>query len=252
MLLLMSVCLMGMIYFGFVIFSENKEYLSGDEAYIKIRTIHRVTPHENEDQGAKIDFDALTVINDEVIGWISSEGTEVDYPVVQGEDNYFYLNHLFTGEKNKVGTIFMDYRNHDDFSDKNTILYGHNMKDGSMFASLSLYKEQEFYDTHSSMVIHAKNGSYRIDLFAGLIIDGDESIRIYFKDNEDFINYFDSLSKGSTFESNTVITDDDQIITLATCSYEFNNARYVLCGKVTPILNERKMTRSTFRIGIDD
>lgn len=83
-----------------------------------------------------IDFEKLRQINPDIVAWIRIEAAGVDYPVVQGDDNEFYLHHTFSGEKSIAGSIFMDYRNTSDFFDEKVIIYGHNMKDGSMFAKL--------------------------------------------------------------------------------------------------------------------
>ena len=167
------------------------------------------------------------------MGWFSIKGTKIDYPVTRGKDNYFYLNHLFTGERNIMGSIFMDYRNNGDFSDKNTIIYGHNMKNGSMFSFLTKYKNQHKLKTFANMILYTPGGNFSIKPFAGIIVDGKyESVRFDFEDNYDFQNYISSIKKKSTFESDIIVQGDDRIITLCTCSYEFNNARYVLFGKL--------------------
>ena len=92
------------------------------------------TPEEVAEQGVlQVDFNKLEEINPDVIAWIEIPGLEISYPVVQGRDNDYYLHHLITGENHKSGSIFMDFQNQEDLSDRNTIIYGHNMKDGSMF-----------------------------------------------------------------------------------------------------------------------
>jgi hypothetical protein len=142
----------------------------------------------------------------------------------------------FTGERNKLGSIFMDFRNDGGFADRNTMLYGHNMKDGSMFHSLTKYRDQRHYDSHPAMLLHTPGGSYRIELFAGIVVDGDvESVRLAFRDDEDFLDYVAALRQSSTFVSDTAVGAGDRIITLCTCSYEFNNARYALFGKLVPL-----------------
>ena len=253
--ILMVLCAAGVLYSAFILISDNREYAEGDAAYQQVRQIRESseptadqanappqvtgevsTEEKPNEQTDSVDFLALEKINPDVVAWLTSEGAEIDYPVVLSTDNDYYLRHLFTGECNKLGTIFMDYRNHGDFSDKNTILYGHNMKDGSMFSSLTKYKDQSYYDSYPAMVLYTPDGDYKIELFAGIIVDGNyESIRFDFKNDHDFQSYIDSLKKMSTFESNTIVEADDQIITLCTCSYEFNNARYALYGKLTPV-----------------
>lgn len=253
--ILMALCGMGVLCFAVILFSDSWEYAKGDAAYQQVRRILEsaepaadqanappqatggVSAEEKPNgQTGSVDFSALKKINPDVVAWLTSDGSEIDYPVALGKDNVYYLRHLFTGERNKLGTIFMDYRNHGNFSDKNTVLYGHNMKDGSMFSSLTKYKNQSYYDSFPAMVLDTPAGDFKIELFAGIIIDGNqESVRFDFKDDHDFQNYIDSLKKASTFQSNTVVNADNRIITLCTCSYEFNNARYALFGKLTPV-----------------
>lgn len=253
--ILMALCAAGILYSAFVLIADNREYAQGYAAYRQVRQIREssdplsdqtnappqitsevLSEEKQDEQRGSVDFPALEKINPDVMAWLTSEDTEIDYPVVQGEDNHYYLRHLFTGEENKLGAIFMDCRNHGNFSDKNTIIYGHNMKDGSMFSSLTKYKDQSYYDSFPTMLLYTPNGDFMIELFAGTIVDGNqESIRFDFKDDQDFQSYIDSLKKASSFESNTAVTAYDRIITLCTCSYEFNNARYALFGKLTPV-----------------
>ena len=104
------------------------------------------TPEEVAEQGfLQVDFNKLEEINPDVIAWIEIPGLEISYPVVQGRDNDYYLHHLITGENHKSGSIFMDFHNQEDLSDRNTIIYGHNMKDGSMFGTLDQYQSQALY-----------------------------------------------------------------------------------------------------------
>lgn len=253
--ILMALCAAGILCSAFILISDNREYAEGDAAYEQVRQIRESpepateqtderpqitgdgsTEEKSNKQSDSVDFQALQKINPDVVAWITAEGTELDYPIVLGADNDYYLRHLFTGERNKLGAIFMDYRNHGDFSDRNTILYGHNMKDGSMFASLTKYKDQNYYDSFPTMELYTPAGDFTIELFAGIVADGNrESVRIDFIDDQDFQNYIDSLKKASSFESDTVVTAEDRIITLCTCSYEFNNARYALFGELTPV-----------------
>lgn len=116
------------------------------------------------------------------------------------------------------------------------MIHGHNMIDGSMFSSLTNYKEQDYYDRFPYMLLDTPDGNYRIELIVGTILDGNQkSIRFHFKDGRDFQDYVDSLKVASSFMSDTTISASDRIVTLCTCSYEFKNARYALFGKLTPV-----------------
>jgi len=231
----MVLCAVGILSSVIILFSDSREYAIGDAAYQQLRLIGESSEEKQEQHINGVDFTSLERINPDVVGWLAAKGTEIDYPVVWGKDNDFYLHHLFTGESNKLGSIFMDYRNHSDFSDKNTIIYGHNMKDGSMFSSLTKYKDQWYYDSFPTMLLYTPVGKFTIELFAGIVVDGNyDSVQFDFKDDHDFQSYADSIKKKSTFESDTIINPDDKIITLITCSYEFSNARYALYGKLTP------------------
>ena len=119
----------------------------------------------------EVDFDELLAINGDVVGWLYCEGTPINYPVVQGDDNSYYLKHLIDGSKNINGTLFIDHRNGANFADENTVVYGHHMKNGSMFASLVNYKSQEYFDAHPILYFLTPDGNYRIELFSGYVCD---------------------------------------------------------------------------------
>lgn len=244
--ILMVMCVLGLLCSGYILFDEGREYSQGDAAYAQLRTqidnpltTEKANGSSNAPSASdvnpvkEIDFSALTQVNSEVVAWISSEDQIIDYPIVQGTDNEYYLTHLFNGKKNKLGSLFVDYRTAGDFSGQNTIVYGHNMKDGSMFSSLGKYKDQEYFDKHPAMRLSTPSGVYTVEFFAGIVADGDyEFIRHQFQDDQDFLTYIDALKKDSTFQSDVSVAANERIVALCTCSYEFNNARYALFGKL--------------------
>lgn len=245
--LLMGVCLLGVLISVYILFVSQREYARGDAAYAQVRTLmeeRQETEFGSESdleipvvkEAKQVDFNALRQINEDAVAWITEEEGVIDYPVVQGKDNDYYLKHLFTGQKNKLGSLFVDYRTPGDFSGKSTVLYGHNMKDGSMFASLTNYKDQAYYDERSVMQLYTPEGSYSIEFFAGIVADGDyEFLRLDFNDDRDFLAYIGDLKAESTFQSEVEVKAEDRIVALCTCSYEFNNARYALIGKLIPV-----------------
>lgn len=246
--LLMVICLLGVLCSAYLLYVSQREYARGDAAYEEVRTLLGEDQRRDSQPGdplnlkagpsvagkpERIDFTALQQINDEVVAWLEAEDSIIDYPVVQGTDNDYYLNHLFTKQKNKLGSLFVDYRTPGDFSGRNTIIYGHNMKDGSMFASLTRYRDQSYFEDHSAMQLYTPDGVYSIELFAGIVADGDyEFVRTRFEDEADFLIYIDELKRESSFHSEVKLTAQDRIVSLVTCSYEFNNARYALFGKL--------------------
>ena len=231
--ILIILSLIGILSSAFMIYSASSDYRLGDEIYKQLRISREVDISNLETAPLSIDFQFLRTQNPDLVGWIGTDGEEINYPLVRGKDNEFYLNHLFTREKNKLGSIFMDYRNQADFLDRNTIIYGHNMKDGSMFSSLINYKNEAYYQVHPTLPIFTPNGNYQIEFFAGFVVDGSyESIRFDFQDDADFMEYVESLQDLSTFESQLELSPEDRIVTLVTCSYEYSNARFALYGRI--------------------
>ncbi len=236
---LMVLCAAGLLYSAATLIAGQQEYARGDAAYDRVRQTQPgrrgTSPAPNApSDGPVVDFAALAQINPDVVAWLEGGDGIIDYPVVQGADNDHYLTHLFSGEPNKLGSLFVDYRVKGDFTDKNTVIYGHNMKDGSMFASLTGYQSQSYYDSKPVMRLYTPQGAYDIQLFAGILAGGDDAfIHLSFQDDADFLAYTDSLKAASTFQSDIAVGPQDRIITLSTCSYDFDNARYALFGRLT-------------------
>ena len=148
--LLLGICLVVLTVAGIWLYEIWSGYHKAENEYDKLRKYvvesepksdeeNESEKQENEklEQALSVDFEELKRINPDIVAWIRIEAAGIDYPVVQGKDNEYYLHHTFKGEENIAGSIFMDYRNTPDFSDENTIIYGHNMRDGSMFAALN-------------------------------------------------------------------------------------------------------------------
>ena len=183
-----------------------------------------------------IDFDALLAINPDCVGWIYIPETVINYPVVQGSDNSYYLKHLFNGKWNSSGCIFLDTRVSIDMSDRHSIIYGHHMKDGTMFSGLTKYKKQEYFEIHSTGLYITPQATYRIDFFAGYVAGVDEAAwKVEFQSDEEFEAWINEIKEKSWIESPLSPAVTDIVLTLSTCSYEFENARFVLHGVLTEI-----------------
>jgi len=246
--ILIGVSLIAVVVFASIYFRLEKEYSAGNDYYENVRDaqvslmqikhdLDLAAPEEQQAaaNAASMDFMYLRTVNEDVVAWITATGLPIDLPVVQGDDNDYYLTHLLDHQVNRLGTLFVDVYNSSDFSDKNTVIYGHNMNDGSMFASLASYRSQDFYESFPVMDLYTPEGDYQLELFSGYVADGNEPfIQFTFQDDADFMNYIDWLEQTSTFESPVVIEPGDRIVTLSTCSYDYDNARYVVVGKLVP------------------
>lgn len=179
-----------------------------------------------------VDFSSLLEQNEDIVGWIYCPDTPINYPVVQGKNNDQYLRRDLNGKYLVSGTVFVDYRNGAIGEDANCIVYGHNMKDGSMFSSLAKYKEQTHYDEHPVLYYLTPSGNYKIELCAGLVVKRDALIYVPNPDEKEFAEFLSNAKKKSTFSSEVEITENDTLITLSTCSYEYNHARYIVIGKL--------------------
>ena len=179
-----------------------------------------------------VDFDALATINPEVVGWIYIPGTNINYPVVQGQDNDYYLNHLFDGTINAAGCIFLDAANASDLTDPHTIIYGHHMKDNTMFADLVRYKQASYYKDHPTATLVTREGIYTVNLFSGYVCDDwADAWKLDFGEGE-FDSWLTQIVDRSYFHAEATPSPADQILTLSTCTYEFEDAKFVLHGYI--------------------
>ncbi len=191
----------------------------------------QIDEKDDEPEMVEVNFDALREINSDVVAWIYCPDTQINYPVVQGSDNSFYLTHLLDDSYNVNGTIFMDYRGKADFSDANNIIYGHHMKSGAMFADLIKYKEKGFYEAHPVIYLFTPEQTYRLALLAGLVVEANDPIYNFDLDAE----HVQSYMAQSTFTAKIKVNSNYPLVTLSTCSYEFESARYVVLAQMIPI-----------------
>ena len=183
-----------------------------------------------------VDFSQLLAQNGDVVGWIYGPDTVINYPVAQAKDNDTYLYHFIDGTETGGGTPFVDCMCPGDFSGQNTVIYGHHMNDGSMFASLSKYRESGYYEEHPVLYLNTPSQNYRIEVFAGYVTDADsDTYLLGFSDDGDYLRFLADMKAQSDFASPVEVGAADRIVTLSTCSYEYWDARYVVQGKLVPI-----------------
>ncbi len=181
-----------------------------------------------------MDFAALKEASPDLVGWLYCPDTAINYPVVQGQDNSYYLSHLADGSENRNGCLFMDCGNRSGLSDENTLIYGHHMASGKMFACLVSYAGQEYYEAHPVVYLVTEEKDYRLELFAGYTaaVDSD-AYTLRFASGGDFAAWLVRIKERSDFSSDVRVGEGDHIVTLSTCAYSFENARYVVHGKLT-------------------
>ena len=221
------------------ILTENKK---ADTLYTGIQNEYTtpVVPSAEEEAEENplpisVDFTALRERNSDVVGWLILPDTVLNYPVVQAVNNEKYLRKDLEGKKLTAGTLFVDYRCKPVGEDTNYIIYGHNMRNGSMFKTVTDYKNQEFFDASPVIYYLTPDKSFKIEPVAGLVVpDKDELYKLEL-DNAQMVEYINKNLEKSTFKSATAFTEQDSFITLSTCSKEYENARFVLIGKLTEV-----------------
>ena len=158
------------------------------------------------------------------MGWIQVSGIDViNYPVVHYTDGSYYLNHSWDGQSSRYGAIFMETANSGDFSDCYTLIYGHNMKDGSMFGGLKKYRDQSFYEEHGGTITLCLPGETRTyQIFSVHIADADDEgvYTVGFAHDEIFGSFLDALKQRSIYDTGVSVSAEDNVITLSTCSGE--------------------------------
>lgn len=227
------------------LFGAYLKYQKGDVSYEKLQEYVQEPEEEESPESEKekeepknryleIDFAGLKAVNPDVIAWIQIPALDISYPVVQGKDNAYYLHHLFSGESNINGSIFVDCHNQPDFTDQNTIVYGHNMKNGSMFGTLDKYQDKELFEQHPEFYLYLPDKilKYRIfSCYAGRT--GSEGYRYHFPEAEDFQTFLDTVSSYRDYDTGTELSATDRIVTLSTCVNSRRNYRYLVHGKLS-------------------
>lgn len=176
-----------------------------------------------------MDFTALREVNGDVLGWILIPGTAVSYPLVQGADNQYYLNHTWKKWTNVVGSIFLECSNSPDFSDFNTIIYGHRMNNGSMFASLKYYKQQSYWSAHPCVYITDDAGTRTYRIFAAYEVSTEGSTyQLGFSGDASKQAFLDDCMARSVIDTGIVPTVYDRILTLSTCTGSGHATRWVV------------------------
>ena len=233
-----TVCLIGIILVsGYKIGKTLWDYQVAKSAYTNIsEKTAKVDPKQFT---GVVDWKALKKVNPDVQGWLYQKGTVINYPVVQGTDNDTYLHTRFDKQWSGGGTLFVDYRMEKGFKGFNSIIYGHHMKDGSMFRSIRGYtKEEGYYDKHKTLELATPHGNYHLVVFSAFITKAtDENTYKMTYDEAEKQAYIDRAWEQSELpitRDSVDVTKDDRLVTLSTCAYDYEEARYIVMCKMVP------------------
>lgn len=232
-----------MAFSGFRIFSIYRNYNQGTSVYEEVAETVII---DDRDSRLDIDWDRLKEINSEVKGWIRLPGTVINYPIAQGYDNDYYLSRLIDGTWNDKGTLFIDYQCRSPFMDFLTIIYGHRMRDKSMFYLLGEYledRESPYFLDHPVMEIYTPNKNYDLQIFAAGEIDSRDgnlyNFAIYAdSDIQDYVNRVSQQNALVGYDNRVIINPGDKIIMLSTCTLRGSandDNRVVVWGKLVEV-----------------
>lgn len=184
--------------------------------------------------GSEIDFEEIWQTCPDVVGWIRLEDSVIDYPIVRGEDNEFYLHHLADGTPNETGSIMMDQANSGLFDDAVNILHGHHMRNGSMFGGVVEYSSEEYYRAHRLIRLYTPAGDWDVEVFAAYSVNGYEfGYPTSFEDEAQFNSFIRRAVSSTPYETGVDVSFGDRLLMLSTCTYGYDGERYIVLGRIT-------------------
>ena len=231
-------------YAAFNLYHIYTEYKKGTDEYNQIEEMAVTERDADSGEAAgpnaqlkppiEVDFDKLKSVNEDVVGWIYVDALpDISYPIVKGKDNQTYLHQTYEKNYNFAGTIFVDYENSGDFSDCNTLVYGHNMKNGSMFGHLKKFREDDrLYKQDKYFWILTPERNYRYEIITAYTTGVNSDTYTLFKGpGEEFEKYLETIKGYSEIQTDdTDLTIKDRIVTLSTCTGN-ESTRFVVQGK---------------------
>lgn len=227
---IICICIVIFLISSYELYKIFSEYNKNTNVYEEIKEV--VPTIKTENYIAKEEFENLKLQNKDFKFWIRVPETEIDYPVVQGVDNDEYLYTNFKGESNKGGSIFLDASNNIE-EDKNLVVYGHNMRDGSMFGTLRRLKSHEYFDKNNKIYIYLEDKTLEYEIFSVYTEDATlESYKTKFSNDEEYRNYINRALSKSFFSFDVKDIDKSKIVTLTTCTNVTDEERLIVHGKL--------------------
>lgn len=196
-------------------------------------------PHAVELQEAlaliDVNFSAWQSLNPDVQAWIHNQAVHLDHPILVSPDNEYYLTRDIDLTYKEMGSVFFDFRNNTNFSHRNTVIYGHNFDNGLMFSNLVWYKTQAFYEQNSSYYLYTPNQVYRVDIAAGMLVSETDItyLNVDFESDIEFRAFLQNINENSVINSDIELGVNDRLVTLYTCTNDWQGQRFVVIGKLT-------------------
>ena len=232
--IILVVALAVFCFSAFQLFKILKGYHDGRSEYDKVRKLAVEEKKGDGEDQFSVNFDELMKMNPDTIGWIRfhPEPSQISYPIVKGKDNSEYLKKTFSANENTLGAIFLNVDNNADFMDKNTTIYGHRMKDGSMFRHLQDYEEKSFWESNPYFYIYTPDGreiTYHI-YSAGQVEDTSDTYLTSFESEEAYQSFLNMTKEASLYDTGVELNAQSAIVTLSTCTSASDNHRFVVRG----------------------
>lgn len=213
------------------------DYSEGDSIYKESR--EEYTKKTEPKKGVfgldfTIDIEKLENENSDIVGWIYIDNTQVNYPLLKDDNNDYYLKSTYNNIYSDFGSIFIDYRCSDNLEDSNTIIYGHNTKNGSMFGSLKKYKSSDYLSEHRYVYIIKKDIAYKYEIVSAQTVKTDDPVyTLNFTSADEHIKWYEEVLSRSEFTADpSGFTDEDKTITLSTCTTGDENERFTVVAKL--------------------
>lgn len=238
LLLLVIIFIFSIGYMFYYIYNNNKNKKDSTDILNEVKIDSTQVTEEKSEKMLKLE--ELQKENNEIIGWLEIEGTNINYPVLQGTDNEFYMKNNYKKEKSKDGSIFLDKSYNWDIPSSNLLLYGHNNKNGIMFQDLLKYKNEDFYKEHTKIkfTTNKEDNVYEIiSVFYSRVYYKSEKnvFRYYYfvnaNNEQEYNDFVNNAKKSSIYDTGVNANYGDQLLTLSTCEYSQEDGRFVVVAK---------------------
>lgn len=238
LLLLVIIFIFSIGYMFYYIYNNNKNKKDSTDILNEVKIDSTQVTEEKSEKMLKLE--ELQKENNEIIGWLEIEGTNINYPVLQGTDNEFYMKNNYKKEKSKNGSIFLDKSYNWDIPSSNLLLYGHNNKNGTMFQDLLKYKNEDFYKEHTKIkfTTNTEDSIYEIMsvFYSRVYYKSEQNVFRYYyfvnaNNEQEYNDFVNNAKKSSIYDTGVNANYGDQLLTLSTCEYSQEDGRFVVVAK---------------------